>query len=94
MILPKITSDDIQSIRHVAPHNQRNLLLAEFLDGDLQWVGLSFKIDENGSVHAVPVSATASLPSTHHVPFSIRDRAYLICRARVPRMRAFSYLVI
>ena len=42
----------LQAIGQVASYDQRNLLLPQFLDGDLQRVGLSLDVNENGCVHA------------------------------------------
>lgn len=48
---------DLQSIRHISPHNQWNFLFAKFLDRNLQWICLTFKIHENRGVHATLKSA-------------------------------------
>jgi hypothetical protein len=41
------------SIRHVPPHDERNLLLSELLDSNLQRIRLALKINQDGRVHAV-----------------------------------------
>lgn len=55
-------SDDrnLLSIRHVAAHDQRDLLLAQLFDSDLQRIGLSLQVDEDRSVHAIRVLAILS----------------------------------
>lgn len=84
---------DVLSIGHVSPHNQGNLLLPQLLDGYLKWVGLSLEVDKNRGIHAMLTSIFSSLTSRQRQPAHIAS-AYLICRARVPRIRAFSYLVM
>lgn len=49
---PTRKGKDILSVGHVPPHDQRDLLLAQLFDSDLQGVGLSLKIHEDRSVHA------------------------------------------
>ena len=46
------TEADILAVGHVAPDDERNLLLAQLLDGDLKRVGLALEVDEDGGVHA------------------------------------------
>ena len=44
--------EDLQAVRQIPPHNQRDLLLAKLLDGNLQRIRLTFDIHQNGRVHA------------------------------------------
>lgn len=46
-------SVDLLSVRQVPPHDQRDLLLAQLLDSNLQRVGLSLQVDKDRCVHAV-----------------------------------------
>lgn len=53
---------NILSIRHVPSHNQRNFLLAQLFDGDLQGVRLALEVDQDGRVHADLERACAQDP--------------------------------
>ena len=39
------------SVRKISPHNQRNLLLPQLLDCNLQRIRLSLKVNEYGRIH-------------------------------------------
>lgn len=78
-------------IRKISPHNERNFLLVEFLDSNLQRVRFTLKIDKHRSVHTdIAVRFTQHASSL----FGDLSKTNLICRARVPKTRARSYLVM
>lgn len=43
----------LPSIGQVSANDQGNLLLVQFLHGDLQGIGLTLEIDKNGGVHTM-----------------------------------------
>jgi hypothetical protein len=85
----------LQAIGQVASYDQRNLLLPQFLNGDLQRVGLSLDVNENGRVHAEgPVRNALKQHTNRKSDSRPSNPTYLICNARVPSTRALSYLVM
>lgn len=49
--LTRESKNYLLSVRKVSPNDQRNLLLIEFLESNLERIGLAFKINQNGSIH-------------------------------------------
>ena len=77
------------SIWQVPAHDERNLLLPQLLDGNLQRIRLALEVDQHRRVHAA--RSVSQIPRLTLLP---EETTYLICSALVPKMRAFSYLVI
>lgn len=52
------TQEHLLSVWQVSSHDQRNLLLVQFFDSNLQGIRFSFKINKHRSVHAeqIPIS--------------------------------------
>lgn len=85
---------DLLSIRHVATDNQRDLLLAQLLNGDLKRIRLALEINQHWRVHATKRNSLSAQVHPYSLPSATDLETHLICRARVPRIRAFSYLVM
>jgi hypothetical protein len=60
------------SVRKVSPNDQRDFLLIEFLESNLERIGLAFKINQNRGIHTMTtplVHRTANLKdNTFHKP--------------------------
>ena len=68
----------------VSPDDEGNFSLGQLLDSDLERVRLAVQWNKDGGVHAV---------AGENILQMVSERTYLICRARVPRIRALSYFV-
>lgn len=70
----------------------------ELLVGDIQRVSFSFQVNQYRGAHAATVGTYGwSVPGavrSRHPSGMLGVAAHLICKARVPRMRARSYLVM
>lgn len=49
-----LTEYYLPSIGQVSANDQGNLLLVQFLHGDLQGIGFTLEVDKNGGVHTMP----------------------------------------
>ena len=81
--------EDSQSIWHVSPNNKGYLLFSQFLNRNLKRVRLSLQINKYRRIHTIAISEIAPQVT----PFDVLE-THLICKARVPKILALSYLVM
>lgn len=77
----------VESIWQISSNDQRDLLLAELFESNLQRIGLGFHVNKYRCSHTIAMVR-------YRLRLVLQPQTHLICNARVPSTRARSYFVM